>query len=309
VSWLRVDDGFTDHPKVLALSDGAFRLHMRAMCWVARQETDGALPSAALRSLHPKSKHVDELVASKLWETTDAGHAIHDYLTYNPSKAKLEAERSATRERVQRFRNGVTDRESGTHKTAPVTPLQTRITPPPCNASPVPSRPVPIPSQKKNSCQAGPDVHEVFDFWKRDTGKTKAVLDAKRAARIASRIREGATVDELKQAIRNRRNDQFLMGSGTNSSGVVYDGIETLLRDRAQFERLFALNSPPVPKGPPPGLQQHAQFGGRTQEGPPREFDAMATAKRINAEQQAKREEDQRRRDAANALRLANDGR
>jgi hypothetical protein len=149
LSWLKLDDGFAEHPKVLALSDAALRLHLRAMCWVARQETDGAIPPAALREFHTKPKLVAELVASGLWETTDVGHAIHDYLTYNPSKAKLEAEREATRERVKRFRNGVTDPQSGTHKAAPVTPLQPRIGN--GDVTGLPSRPVPSPSRPQET--------------------------------------------------------------------------------------------------------------------------------------------------------------
>jgi hypothetical protein len=100
VSWLRLDDGFAEHPKVLELSDAALRLHIRAMCWVARQETDGAIPPAALRSLSAKAKLAEELVASGLWEKADAGHVIHDYLAYNPSKAENDAGREAARRRA-----------------------------------------------------------------------------------------------------------------------------------------------------------------------------------------------------------------
>lgn len=86
------------------------------------------------------------------------------------------------------------------------------------------------------------DIAEVFDFWRSETGRTRSRLDPKRARRIAARIGEGSTVDELKAAIRNRRNDPFLMGQ--NDTGRVYDGIETLLRDAAQVERLCALAAP-----------------------------------------------------------------
>lgn len=88
------------------------------------------------------------------------------------------------------------------------------------------------------------DIERVFDFWRRHTDHLRAVLDRKRSARIASRLREGFTVERLCAAIANRRNDPFLMGA--NDTGRVFDGIETLLRDAAQVERLEKLTAPLV---------------------------------------------------------------
>jgi hypothetical protein len=94
----------------------------------------------------------------------------------------------------------------------------------------------------------------VFETWKLDTGHHRAVLDRKREARIIARLRDGFTPEQLLQAIQNRRNDSWLTGE---RSGRVYDGIETLLRDRAQVERLLDLTAPVAPgpialRAPPP---------------------------------------------------------
>lgn len=149
MSWLKLDDGFGDHPKVLELSDAAFRLHVRALCWVARQETDGAISVAVQRSLGAKPKHVAELVKAGLWDSDGEGHRAHDYLTYNPSHAKLEAERESTRLRVQRFRNGVTppvtDPPTKAPKAGSVTALLTREGNP--GVTPAPTRPDPSPEE------------------------------------------------------------------------------------------------------------------------------------------------------------------
>jgi len=83
-------------------------------------------------------------------------------------------------------------------------------------------------------------AERVFDAWAQDTGHPGAKRDTKRLARITARLRDGFTEAQLVTAIRNRRNDPYLMGS----SGRVYDGIETLLRDVAQVERLLALKAP-----------------------------------------------------------------
>lgn len=85
-------------------------------------------------------------------------------------------------------------------------------------------------------------VVQVFEFWREETSHARAVLDRKRAARIESRLREGFTPERLCAAIANRRNDPFLMGS--NDTGRIFDGIETLLRDAAQVERLEKLTAP-----------------------------------------------------------------
>lgn len=106
-----------------------------------------------------------------------------------------------------------------------------------------------------------PKVLEVFEGWKRDTGHSNAVLDAKRAKRIEARLRQGFTPDQLVTAIGHRRNDPFLMGQ--NDGGRVFDGIETLLRDAAQVERLLGLTQPmqakPNGRAYPtiPGLEEH----------------------------------------------------
>jgi hypothetical protein len=88
----------------------------------------------------------------------------------------------------------------------------------------------------------------VFEDWKLDTGHHRSVLDRKRGRRIVARLREGFTREQLVTAIRNRRNDPFLMGQ--NDTGRVWDEIDTLLRDAAQVERLLALTEPMVPKKP-----------------------------------------------------------
>ena len=41
MTWLRIDDAMVDHPKIIGLSDGAFRLHITALCYCARHLTDG----------------------------------------------------------------------------------------------------------------------------------------------------------------------------------------------------------------------------------------------------------------------------
>lgn len=102
MSWVRLDDQFPDHPKVAGLSNEAFCLHVTAMCWTAKQQTDGKLPSIVLRRLawrcQDPATAATELEMAGVWDKTPEGWEIHDFLDYNPTKeqvAELAAKRSA----------------------------------------------------------------------------------------------------------------------------------------------------------------------------------------------------------------------
>lgn len=108
MSWVRLDDQFANHAKIMSVGSDAFRLHVTAMCWSASQLTDGAVPAAAVRQLgwfcDDLKQATSELVAAGLWEVAGAGWLIHDYLEYNPSKEQVLKERAEAKERMQNKR-------------------------------------------------------------------------------------------------------------------------------------------------------------------------------------------------------------
>lgn len=94
--WIRFEDNFPEHPKVLALSDAAFRLHVRAIGYASRYLTDGLISMTVLGAIskgRPGLRCSEELVKVGLWERADDGFCVHDYLCYQPSKAEVEATR------------------------------------------------------------------------------------------------------------------------------------------------------------------------------------------------------------------------
>ncbi len=95
MTWANFDDNFADHPKVLALTDAAFRLHVSGILYCARYLTDGHVPTAQAPKLSPgyKPAQLRELVSSGLWERSKGGYQIHDYLDWNRSRAAVLAER------------------------------------------------------------------------------------------------------------------------------------------------------------------------------------------------------------------------
>lgn len=127
--WVRLDDRFTDHAKIDGLSDAAFRLHVAALCHCNRDLTDGFVAVAKVARLVPnfRRRTPAELVAAGVWDEVDGGWRIHDYLEFQPSKAKVEAERAAAAERQQKWRekkakgrrNGVSNAVSHAAPTQP----------------------------------------------------------------------------------------------------------------------------------------------------------------------------------------------
>lgn len=107
--YLNVDDGFPDHPKIDALSDGAFRLHVAGKCYAAKTLSDGIVPVARVPRLKPgyKVQQLNELLRAEVWHKGGEGcgteqcptgapgqYVIHDYLEWNKPREWWEAERA-----------------------------------------------------------------------------------------------------------------------------------------------------------------------------------------------------------------------
>lgn len=84
MSWLRLDDGFAQHPKVAALSDREFRHWIRLLTWCARYKTGGDVPDYALRELAIGSKVRAAFVELGLLDEDDEGLTVHDWEQFNP---------------------------------------------------------------------------------------------------------------------------------------------------------------------------------------------------------------------------------
>lgn len=96
MTWIALDDRFGDNPKVAPLSDKAFRAYVEALCYCGGARTNGYIPkNVATRWV----VSVNELIAAGLWERTDVGFHVHDYLKYQRTKAQIEADSAAKHER------------------------------------------------------------------------------------------------------------------------------------------------------------------------------------------------------------------
>jgi hypothetical protein len=102
-----------EHPKVVRLSDRAFRLHVQGLCYCQRNLTDGIVP----RSIGEMwgRKGVTELVSRGLWIERGEDYEIDNFLEWNDSKAAVEEKRvkdssrkaKGKREDSERIPNGI----------------------------------------------------------------------------------------------------------------------------------------------------------------------------------------------------------
>jgi hypothetical protein len=128
VSWLKIDDGFAEHPKIQDLADRTFRLHVVAMCYCARNLTDGVVSERSLRVIAAiigaarVTRNVEQLVSAGLWIPVGGGHRIKDFLEYNPTAERVKEERLRNRERQQRHRERNASRNAVTND-APTRPV------------------------------------------------------------------------------------------------------------------------------------------------------------------------------------------
>lgn len=123
MTWVKLDDHFPDHPKVLAAGPLAAWLYVCGLAYASRYLTDGFVPAAQvprLADLKQASALAERLVDAGLWEQTDGGYQIHDYLEYQRSAREVD-ELSAKRAEAGRrggARSGEVRREANAKQVA-----------------------------------------------------------------------------------------------------------------------------------------------------------------------------------------------
>jgi hypothetical protein len=151
MSWVKLDDGFYDNPKILRVGLAAAGLYAAALSYAARKLTDGFLPEAAVFMLTSGEEDgglllSTYLVEQGLWTVVPGGYQIHDFLDYNPPAAKIRAERAAAKKRMLTLRSG-------------------NVRPKFADSVPVP---VPVPREYLSLATLAPAPAPGFDdFWQR----------------------------------------------------------------------------------------------------------------------------------------------
>jgi hypothetical protein len=117
--WVKLDDHFPEHPKVIAAGPLAGWLDVAGLCYANRLLTDGFIPREVVPRLiapyGPKKEtakpeyHADLLVEVGLWTTATTaagiqGYQIHDYTTYQRTQEHVLTDRTQTSKRVTEWR-------------------------------------------------------------------------------------------------------------------------------------------------------------------------------------------------------------
>jgi hypothetical protein len=111
MSWVRLDDAFPEHPKVLAAGPLAGWVHVCGIAYCNRNLTDGFVPRAAAHKLADFDHIgvetggvegmfsvgydvdcedlVQTLCSIRLWKEVEGGYIIHDYLDYQLSRKEI----------------------------------------------------------------------------------------------------------------------------------------------------------------------------------------------------------------------------
>jgi len=103
VTWIKLDDTLPNNPKILPLSDKAFRLYIEGLCYANQYLTDGFLAKAAVNRLDSGNAY-QELLDAGLWIEAEEGAQIHDYCEHQTSRKTVEEKREQVRNRVTRYR-------------------------------------------------------------------------------------------------------------------------------------------------------------------------------------------------------------
>jgi hypothetical protein len=111
--YFRIDDNAMSHPKIVALSDGAFRLWVAAGTHSMKYLTDGFVAEGVVKSaLHGKPSRVRELVTPPhgyevgLWERVPGGYQFHDWHDSQEAADTVIKRRDGARERMRERRGG-----------------------------------------------------------------------------------------------------------------------------------------------------------------------------------------------------------
>lgn len=173
MTWVKIDDGAAQHPKLLRAGPNAVALWLAGLCYANRYHTDGLIPRSALGALYPsdlmstraRNNAAAQLVRVGLWLADPEGWRVHEYALYQSEamRSTVSSRREADRERQRKHREAnelaqsnerVSEelaqsnervsnekQQDGPRKTSEIDPLSQRDSRAPAYARQIPSRP------------------------------------------------------------------------------------------------------------------------------------------------------------------------
>lgn len=113
--WVKLDDTFTDHPKVMEVGPLCGWLYVCGLTYCARYLTDGFIRDSQVKKLADVKNATNlakRLVSVGLWDKVNGGYRIHDYSDYNPPAETVKNKRKNEAKRLANFRQKQTENET-----------------------------------------------------------------------------------------------------------------------------------------------------------------------------------------------------
>lgn len=102
--WVKIDDGFSEHIKMVEVGPLGMALQMAALCYCNHHLTDGYVPGSVAKRLIDLDgmpvtfgQLAKKMIDAGVWTVDGDGYRIHDYLEFQPSKDQVMAEREQKR--------------------------------------------------------------------------------------------------------------------------------------------------------------------------------------------------------------------
>ena len=95
MSWAKLDDGLTFHPKVIAAGNEGTGIFCRCLTYSASHLLDGRVPAEIALIIAGNEKALDRVVATGLLQELPhtGDYVLSNYADYNPLRDEVEAKR------------------------------------------------------------------------------------------------------------------------------------------------------------------------------------------------------------------------
>ena len=163
MTWVKLDDSFISHPKIVQLSHKSIVLHIAGLSHCAVQLTDGIISKAAMPAVLGAARvtkaAIKDLIEHGVWLDQGEHYKIHDYLKYQESRETVLNRREAATERKRRSRaESQRDYQRESHRESQAESHDTR--PDPTRNSPSPQN-LPSSSSRRVDTTMGDPVETV----------------------------------------------------------------------------------------------------------------------------------------------------
>ena len=194
MAWL--DDRVWCHPKLVGLSDAAFRAYVNSITYAAGMGTRGHLSCAQIKLISAKKNSKNELLSAGLWDEVDDGIAIHDWDTHNGKRDERRAKDRA-RKRIARAKDSPQDIPQELPQDSPQAAPQERRA----------LKEVKVVTESKANASLSRQPDEIWDALAVELGEPQTRSERGRRNVAVKELRDiGATGDEVrKRAARYRR--------------------------------------------------------------------------------------------------------